>query len=341
MGLSVGRSDLHPLVEGWTEGEAVEDEIVASGFRLRRAGRCAVDREGLEVNGAAAELAGGADPLPRARFELLERVATIDALQARRVSYETRSLDGHRVGWASVDEVFAESDAPSSYRHARSNGVALHLDFARATARAVAELTERDRVLRAWLGETRPEPIPLTGFAAVLRDATDHVFRAVRFPPSPRPSFGASLHVAGVFGFPWSRSAPLVLGYAARTSLEDALEAAARESLQQLAFLSGETIPTEPPEIGPSALHHLEHWLYPGHHSVLVAWLDDGHAAFRPRGSLPNTAAAPRIVDLTPPAFGLRLSVVKAISPGAIPLVFGAWPFARELPPELRVHPIL
>ena len=296
------------------------------------------------MNGAAAELAGGDDPLPRARFELLERAVTIDALSAKPPSYVARSPEGRRVGWASSDEVFPESDAPDAYRHARSNGVALHVDRARAVDRAIAELAERDRVLRAWLGETTPVPIPLTGFAAVLERATDHAFRAASFPAPPGPCFSSSLEVAGVFGLPWSPTAPLVVGYAARATLEDALEAAARESLQQLAFLTGETIPDAPPPLGPSPLHHLEHWLYPGHRWILEAWLDEGHAGLELGAALPHPGAAVRIVDLTRRDLGDRpsgsIAVVKALSRGAVPLVFGGWPLARDLPAELRVHPI-
>jgi hypothetical protein len=323
------------LFEGWSEAEPVGDTVKASGLTLRRAGLSATNARGIEVVGSAVEI--DEDPQARARFELLERIAVIEAIDVVRPSYEARSPAGRLVGWVSRDELFPESEAPDAYRHARSNGVALHLDFALAAERAVGELAERDRVLRAWLGETRPEPIALEGFAEILASATDHAFRAVSFP-APRGSFSSSLEVVGVFGFPSSSAAPLAVGYAARSTRLAALEAAAREALQQLGFLTGETIPDEPPALGPTPLHHIEHWLYPGHHAILQTWLDEGH---RCRVALPSASRPASIIDITPGAFRGRYAIVKAVSPSALPVVFGAWPLVRDLAPEVRVHPIL
>ena len=137
--------DVPAWLEGWTEDEIVEDEIVASGFTLRRAGLSAIDRSGFEVSGAAAELAGSTDPLPRARFELFERAATIDALNARRPSLEARSPDGHRVGWAECGRGLS--------RDRRAGDVATRpLERRRAPRRSRA----RGRAGRVRAGRARP-----------------------------------------------------------------------------------------------------------------------------------------------------------------------------------------
>ncbi|HVY46639.1 MAG TPA: YcaO-like family protein [Minicystis sp.] len=330
-----------PLPDGWSEPEGVEDRVVVDGIALRRAGLSSVGPDGQEVTGAAVEIDG--DPTPRARFELVERASTLAAIAARRDAFPLLDADGRPFGIAPFGDVFPASAAPACWRPARSNGVALHATFAAARERALWELAERDRVLRAWYGETRPRPIAAWAIGPLGR-ASRHRVVAAAFPCPPGARWSEHLEVAGVFGFPRAPDAPLLLGYAARPSLGAAIAAAEAECLQQLAFLDGEPIPKEPPPPGPSPMHHLEHFQYPGHHGLLEAFLREGHErhgrSLRRAARVRVRPAAPSFVDLTPAELVGHVRVVKALCADAAPLCFGESPAVRDLPAALRVHPI-
>ena len=99
---------------------------------------------------------------------------------------------------------------PSTCRASLSNGVAIGPDLAWATERARLELIERDRVLRAWYGELEPEALALPGEPPA---SETYAWRAATFPTDDEPE-----HVVGVFGFPLRDEAPLLRGFAARTT---------------------------------------------------------------------------------------------------------------------------
>ncbi len=334
-----------PLPEGWSNPAVVEDVVVADGVELRRAGQSTAGPEGEEVTGAAVE--AGSSPIDRSYFELLERVSTLEALRRRRASYALVTEDGERVAERRSEEVFPESDDPARWRYARSNGVALHADWRTASLRALWELAERDRVLRAWYGETRPERVEFSPYRTPLGGAQSYDWLAYAFPEGGA-EFSRGVQVIGVFGFPTYAHAPLVCGYAARPERHDALDAAVREAMQLLGFLWGEPLPDRLPEIAPTALHHLEHFQWPDHHDVLRRWLEEGHARFftgangtrRSGASACSYVARPAFVDLTPSWLTGGLRVSKAICDAAMPLSFGDAPFAAHLPSNLRVHPI-
>lgn len=308
----------YPLPDGWSKVEAVGDSIVADGFELQRSGMACVAPSGEEITGSAASR----DESPEARgyFELLERASVMWALAS-----------------GAFAEIFPESPEPSRWRYARSNGVALHADRDEAARRAFWELCERDRVLRSWYGEIRPEP--LTRISDWL-DSPSYDFRVYRFGPAHAGSLGADgVHVAGVFGFPKQEGLPLVAGYAGRGSLDDARAAAEREALQQLAFLWGETLPADVPPVLPHAMGHLDWQLWPGRRDALERWLAGGHSGFAPRAPRARVSNEVQLLDITPPWLH-GLFVVKAVSPAAALLAFGDSPFVAHLPHDLRVHPI-
>ncbi len=333
-----------PLPEGWSSPEIVEDTIVADGVSLRRAGLSSIAPGGEELTGSAVEVT--TDPVSRAYFELLERVTTFEALRARRASYDLLTEDGTSAGQRLMAELFPESDAPERWRYARSNGVSLHTTWSNAARRALWELAERDRVLRAWYGEIAPARLALAIDASPLGGAHSYDWRAYSFPETASATFSHGVQVAGVFGFPKVSGAPMVCGYAARADLSGAVDAAVSESLQLLAFLWGEPALERLPELTPTPMHHLEHLQWPDHHDALRRWLDGAHLYYRARadrkGEMPSATSAPDVafIDLTPTWLGAGLRVAKAICAEASPLAFGDVPFAAHLPRELRVHPI-
>jgi len=343
-GLRQIQYDTSPLPSGWSEPTVVEDVVVADGVELRRAGLASTGPDGEEVTGAAVEALSS--PLDRSYFELLERVSTIESLRRRCSSYALLTVDAEPVGHGAAEKVFPESAEPARWRYARSNGIALHSDWRKASLRASWELAERDRVLRAWLGEIRPERLEFLANSTPLGGACSYDFRAYAFPDASGAKFSHGIHVVGVFGFPTRGGVPLISGYAARPELKDALLAAVQEAMQFLGFLWGEPPLERLPDPTPTPLHHLEHFQWPDHHEVLRRWLEEGHERFfkaTPSGPCPpdrQGGARIAFVDLTPTWMEGGLRVAKAVCDDAMPLAFGDTPFTAHLPSKLRVHPI-
>ncbi|HJL17305.1 MAG TPA: YcaO-like family protein [Sandaracinaceae bacterium LLY-WYZ-13_1] len=310
-----------PLPPGWSAPELYADAIAVGGRTVRRVGVLSRGPDGREATGSAAQLEGS--PLPRAWYELLERASILDGEGPRPV----RDARGAPLG--EVARGSADPGIDPRRRRSRSNGVALHTDWAAACERARLELLERDRVLASWLGEGEPTP---TEAPAWLGEVGAHEWRAVRLDA---PGDGDA--VAAVVGFPVRSEVPLARGFAARAASEDAVEAAAAEAVQSLAFLWDEPVPTEPPPSAPTPLFHLDYYLCPETHGALRRWLDGGLA----RGASDPVARRPselRFVDLTPawlerPA----VRVARAIDPAARELFFGELPGVEA---ERRVHPI-
>jgi hypothetical protein len=325
-----------PLPEGWAAGERHEDVVEADGLRIYRVGLTATRGE-LEAIGAAASV--DAPPVERAEFERLERIALLDASRSAG-PLRTRRADDSLAECLPVADVFPASDAPSAWSYARSNGVALQSTFRAACDAAQRELVERDRILRAWLGQTTPRRVSLV--PASTPATRSYEWSAYLFPPPDGGLLESKFHVVGMFGFSPRRDAPLAMGFAARLTPEAAQTAAASEALQSLAFLWGEPLPKALPEPTPTPMCHLETWQLRDRHVLLRRWLEGAHVALArpvaPRGDAAHPTV--RFVDLTPPWLEGGLRVVRAISERALPLAFGLSPWTAHLAPELRIHPI-
>jgi len=325
-----------PLPEGWTEPERVEDVIDADGLQLHRVGLSS-SRDGQEVLGSAAD--AQSSPAARAQFELLERMSILEATRNAAASFATRTRAGVSAGTEPGSRVFPLSSDPAVWAHARSNGVALHASWERACSAAELELAERDRVLRAWLGETEPQRLPLDLQTSPLSRTCSYEWSAYSFPA---PDWGGSVPnsvTVGVFGFPFKPSAPFVFGYGARETVKSALDASTREAMQLLAFLWGEPISDGAPQPGPTPMCHLETFQCRERHGLVRRWLGGAHRRYRlaPREPLDPVV---RFVDITPTWLEGRLHVAKALSDAALPLAFGLAPLTAHLPADLRLHPI-
>jgi ribosomal protein S12 methylthiotransferase accessory factor YcaO len=298
---------------------------------------CATSEHGQAV-GSAAEV--GEDPTQRATFELLERIALLEAVRASEREFPLRSASGKELGGALLQQVFPPSDAPDQWAFARSSGVSLHTDWTSACEGAARELLERDRVLRAWMGQTLAVRIPNGAASSMFSDTPSYDWRTYLFPAGDAPVSGSDVEVVGVFGFPKAPHMPLVFGYGARSDRSGALLSAQKEALQLLAFLWGESIPDVAPDPVPAPMTHLETYQVRDRHETLLRWLEEGHAAhYRP---LPAAAAddSLRYADLTPSWLAGRCHVARALCPAAISLAFGRSPLLAHLPSHLRIHPI-
>ncbi len=316
------------LPDGFSEPEWVRDVVVADGIALHRAGVSVVSPTGETITGSAAGT--GPAQTERAHFELLERVATLEAIKTG-ASRPLLTADGRVVSEISPEHLFLESAEPLRFRYARSNGVAIHQSFRRAALRARWELAERDRVLRSWCGESRPVRLPIDHDACALRQSAGYSWQAYHLGHAP---FAPEADVIGVFCFPTKDDQPLAMGFAARPGIADAFDAALAEALQSLSFLWGEPVPSSPPPRGPTPMHHLEHFQYRPHHEHLRSWLAGAHfdpSVAQARASLSRPEV--RFVSLTPDWLPASLAVVKAVCDGALPLAFGDVPFLRPAHP--------
>jgi hypothetical protein len=326
-----------PLPEGWTLAERVDDAVEAGGLSIRRVGLCATSSQHGQAVGSAAGV--DEDPTARATFELLERIALAESARASDRTFRVRSSNGTVVGTARVEDVFRPSEQPDRWAFARSNGVSLNVGWA-ACDGAARELVERDRVMRAWLGETIPMRIDGEIPPSTLPGTTAYDWRAYLFPRPESQAIGRDIEVVGLFGFPLSEDRPLVFGYGSRANRAQAAMAARREALQLLAFLWHEPLPDRPPEPLPAPMTHLETYQLRDRHPLLRRWLDDGHGVHhRPAPAL-DADCTIRFADLTPPWLEGQLHVAKALCPAALPLIVGLSPLLAHLPSELRIHPI-
>ena len=324
------------LPDGWSRPSKLDDFVVIGGVKIHRAGVAATAPTGEQVVGAAANRAAPARE--RAWFELAERVCVLEAIAGPRRRRRLYTEDGKASGDITHAAAFPASRSPKRWVYARSNGIALHVDWVSACRRAYWELAERDRILRSWLGEIVPVSLRLRPSLACAERT--HEWLAYAFP-APEGSFSSGVHVVGVFAFPRSKRVPLAVGFAARPVAENALDAAIGEATQQLAFLWGERPPARVRKLPPGAALHLDAYQVHAHHDRVRGWLDGGHVRFREPSTRPRRRAARvRFIDLTSPWLEGRARVAKAVCDSALPLVFGDSPTMRGLPPDLRLHPI-
>jgi hypothetical protein len=328
-----------PLAPCWSEPECFSDVATVGRRRIRLVGLVARSARGAEVTGSAAAL--DASPVSRAHCELLERATLVDALASHRPRYELLSDTGKVVGSCSAALAFPQSPAGASWSYARSNGVAAGRDWRSACRAARLELTERDRVLRSWYGETCPLPMEARG--STLAGLAEH-YRIVRYAfPAGHAEQQAGIHVVGVFAFPKRATIAFAYGLGASSRRAAALAKAELECLQGIGFLWGEAVPEQLPVASCTPSFHQEYYLVPETHAKLEAWLGGAHtrsgSALEARA---RSQSAPCFVDLTPEHLRGRLAIAKAIPAGQVALTFGlGHPWQKSpLPADLAVHPI-
>ncbi|MBI3544183.1 MAG: YcaO-like family protein [Deltaproteobacteria bacterium] len=303
-----------PLSKRWLRPELYADRIRIGGASLDAVGLSAETADGKSATGSAAQVDGS--PLRRAYFELLERTAVLDALSG--------AIEPAR--WP-LSAAFPENPQPQAWRYSLSNGVAAQLTFGAARESAELELIERDRILRCWRAGVAPELLPifeerLRGYFAGLHELYEPA--AFSFGVSLRPP-REPVFTAGVFAFPTGDAGrhPFVYGFGARRSLALAVEAAARECLQRLAFLWGEDWTGELPAFSPTADFHQEYYLRQPGIDAMRRWLFASPPLRESEAAMSLARDEPQYYDLTPEHLRGKISVVRAVSPEVIPLYFG------------------
>ena len=322
-----------PLPTGWSAPELYQEEFRLGDFSLALVGLSSTRNTGEEVTGSTA---AHEEDIDRAYFELLERCELIEAFRRVDTSFPLLGQGGERSERTlPYAEVFPADAAKGEWKNAKSNGVAIHRDFARASRAALLELVERDRVLRSWFGEIKPAPIP------PLTSANAENLRSFELWSYSFPAPGESIEVAGTFGFPLVPHMPVIFGFGAAENLPDAQNASLREMFQRLGFVYDETFAFAQPSFAPSADFHLEWFLREQSRGELSRWLAGAHALAVGGGSVKHPALGePVFVELAN-APG-KFSLVKAIQPGRLPLRFGHGyaDLFPHFPTRLATHPI-
>lgn len=321
----------------WTVTERVDDVVEIEGLRVHRVGLTAGDAQGRVITGSAASLDDSA--AARAGYELCERAGLVDAMSACPTSFPTRDRNGRAAGVIGSRAVFPDSDAPTRWQPSKSSGAAIGRDWRAACRHAELELAERDRVLRSWCGiGPRPDPIPPP--RGPWMEMTSYAWRACRLPAEDA-RVEAQAAVVCIVGFPRTPEAPLLRGFGAANDVAGARDRAMLECLQSLAFLWGEPIPTEAPLPSPTALYHLDHYLWPGSHQALRDWLFEGREA--PADGPTGPAAWSRetvFADLAPKAAAGRVVLVRAINESSLRLCFGDTPWQGAPRTDPMPHPV-
>jgi hypothetical protein len=317
--------------------EIFDGTVLAAGLSIRLAGIAV--RHGTEtITGSAGSLLD--DPFPRAAAELVERLGLLAAIAKGERLIPFYDERRRKLGVLPGSSVFPVSPDETSYRWARSSGVAAGSTWTEAARRARFELIERDRVLRSWFGGGAPGLVfdPGELVPPVLHERYE--VRAYSFAEGT-----SDTSVAAVFAFPRDQrhcrgaSLPLVYGFGARDSLPAALGVAASELLQRLGFLFDEALPADPPSPSPTPDFHQEYYLFRGHHEKLRRWLAGGHATSRSLLDVADEAEEPAYVDVSPADGPV---VVKALPRGHAPLAFGVGHpcLSRTASLADTVHPI-
>lgn len=319
--------DKYPLPAGFALADTFVDQVTVGGLQLSLAGLAARGANGLATGSAASR---AESPHERAFFELHERCALLEVRQ-HKPSLPLCTRAGEARGVAGYGEIFPESDNPEQ-AFSLSNGVAIGPSFEFACERAVRELVERDGVLGSWYGldDLLVEPCPDDEAASALAEWYDFQFRTVA-----RSGYQVGL----ALGLPKSDQAPLLLGFAARRTPQQAVGAALDEALQRLGFLWGEPLPNQEPEFSPTASYHQECSLLPAARAQIKRWFNGEHRSHR--GVVERGAEGEALfADLTPAHLEGSLWVIKALQPAALPLVFGRGYPNSNVPEPLLVHPI-
>jgi hypothetical protein len=303
----------YPLSERWKSPELFQDELAIGDLKIQRVGVFTQDTNDQLITGSAVAI--GEVPLQRAYFELLERMSNFDA------------------------EKGSDSNAQARWKFSKSNGVAAHTDLSRAMQFAHMEILERDHLLRSWLGALAPEKISVESPAIPQTLWSEYEFEAYQL--SARDSFWKTI---GVFGFPKGNLLPNVYGFSTRHSAGLAIQKAASECLQSLAFLYDEEILPELPEFRPSPDYHQALFTRPEARVLLRKWLA-GEFTQREAPEIVKKrspdADLPTFSDLTPSHLKSRLHVVRAHVADAIPLFFGRFSdFGVKVEEDQQFHPL-
>jgi hypothetical protein len=306
----------YPLPKDWAVIEDCQVPFNKAGVSLHLTGLVAQNKLGQHALGSAAS-ATYADSMPRAFFELLERLSIVEAENSPDLQYSALNEKGEQIGVRPSLDVMIPKLKSDLWVLSRSNGVAAGPDFQSARRSAELELVERDRLIRSWYGEVGVQEISRLALPVYPAEfARKYDFSVFQFESLE------SIEVVGAFGFPRTTELPLLFGFGAGGSVSDALKRAVREIDQRMGFLMEEPLPPTCPEIALSPAFNQDYFLYPPHHRLIRDWLDGKHFTREPIGPQADLSLT-EWIDITPMQWSEKLRVIKSINATLAPLTFG------------------
>lgn len=323
---------------GWECAEPFRNSLTVENLTLHQEGLCAMHPTLGQMVGASTTTKPDGDS--KAWYELIERISTLQAAVEESPTLELLNFQGERLKDIPRSTVFPDISGPG-FRAAKSNGVALWSDFAGAARGAVRELAERQLVLENWIGRRQPKIL-----AAPQADrpvsALQNIYEIVVVSwGSIRTTVSDPLHGRSVFLFPKRPELPYAVGFGCHQDADRARHQAEEECLQVMSFYYGEELPDESPEPQPSPGFHQEFYQYAPNRRVLQQWLHGRIRACRnPGAALECIDPGFVILPVVIPSSGF--TVVKALCPDTLPLVFGDWLYGHAGLDEeaFRFHPI-
>ena len=332
------------ILADWTLASPFEQIMEIEGLENFLSGLQATHPQWGEVVGSAASQKSF--PSQRAFFELVERISILESMSQD--IFKLRDMQTTKITrLAPINSLYpylANQDGSEklSFQYAKSNGVALHNSWTEACQSACFELVERHLVLSSWVGLTQPILVRNDSIVKELQQLCQaYEVLSISFGQQNVSCISSPIYVGGLVLLSKKWDAPLVVGFGAGLSLQEALLKASNEGLQRLGFLWGEEIPLCEPEFQPSPLYHQEYFLVPKSRSKLESWLEGKFLVPADDASQEISTLQIQFADLSSfkrPEF----RVAKALCPQAMPLVFGRWR-EREfsgLPEERLIHPI-
>ena len=332
--------DLHslqaelPLPDGWSAPQVLLHTTHVGELAIELAGLSCQARDGTTVTAGAG--CHGGDPLPRAYYELVERIGILEARGRATERLAVRDSSGNELRRGEAGQWLQNAEIGSTWQPSKSNGVALGPTWQFAVRRAAWELVERDQVLRSWYGAVPPQRLDAKELLPAGLESSYEV-------QAYRLDGGGAACVAAVVCWPRDERRPLVLGYGARPETRDAVCAARDECLQRVGFLWEEDLPDTMPEPAPTPDFHQDYYLWPGSHDALQRWLAGDHVGLCPeiRAMSARSVEAVEYVDLTPEVLTGRARLAVALRHDELIFGFGlGHPAVATLPSELRVHPV-
>lgn len=327
----------YPLPSGWSIPEVFTHNLKYGKLHINLLGLISKKHTQNSLGSAGQRTSS---PVPRAYFELLERVSLLEANSKKTTSWKLYNDRGEVHGSCKHEHIFPQSPTPNLWEFSKSNGVALGASLSDACQRARYETVERDLILRSWFGHSQPQVIDWPNKIELDDLSKIYNFHAYLFPYNRNKK--QDIMVTGLFAFPIDEKHPIVFGFGAAPTIEASLQKAENEFDQRLGFLWGEEIPGESIEFSPSPHYHQDFYMRPKMKRNLHSWLSGKHPTipFHPQKNYCYNSDF-LYADITPTNLVGQLFVIKAISP-LMPLTFGhghPW-IKKTLPQELIVHPI-
>lgn len=209
-----------------------------------------------------------------------------------------------------------KNDSPAlidGWKFSLSNGVAAHTDLEKAKLGASNELIERGQILKSWYGKFTPQIfVPETDPLSFLREHYQITW------------LDFSLNVTAALLKPIDPKRPVIFTSAKGLDSSESMMKTANEVFQKILFSWEEEVMDEV-VMGADPLSHLDYYASIKRYDIFTEWIS-GERQLRLNGQLKLVEDVNETIefdDITPIFCDGKIHIVRAKSPGYMPLVFG------------------